>query len=60
MNLHEGEKSRVGVDFELSEELEVKVGMYQASVMPPFPSTVVVDVVAEFARVCVKCVAVSR
>ena len=34
--------------------------MYQGSVMPPFPYTVVVDVVTEFARVCAKWVAVSR
>ena len=28
MSLYEGEKTRVGVDFELSEEFEVAVGMH--------------------------------
>ena len=38
------------MDSELSEELEVKVGMHQGSVMSPFLIAVVVDVVTEFAR----------
>ena len=36
---------RVREDSELSEELEAKVGMYQGSVLSPFLSAVVVDVV---------------
>ena len=38
------------MDSELSEELEVKVGMHQGSVLSPFLLAVVVDVVTEFAR----------
>ena len=38
------------MDTELSEKFEVKVGMHQGSVLSPFLSTVVVDVVTEFAR----------
>ena len=40
----------VSVDSELSEEFEVKVGMYQGSVLSPFLFSVVVDVVREFVR----------
>ena len=36
MSLYELGKTRVRVDSELSEELEVKVGMHQGSVLPPF------------------------
>ena len=36
MSLYEGEKTSVGVDSELSEEFEVKVGMHQGSVLSPF------------------------
>ena len=41
---------------ELSEELEVNVGMHQGSVLSPFVFAVVADVAIEFARerVCVK------
>ena len=49
--LYEGAKTRVRVDTYLSEEIEVKVGMHQGSVLSPFLLAVVVDVVAEFARV---------
>ena len=49
MNLHEGAKTRVRVDSELSEEFEVKVWMHQGSVMSPFLSALVVDV-TEYAR----------
>ena len=49
MSLHEGAKTRVRVDSELSEEFEVKVGMHQGSVLSPFLFAVVVDVVTEFA-----------
>ena len=54
MSLYEGAKTRVRVDSELSEELEVKVGMHQGSVLSPFLFVVVVDVVTEFARGCTK------
>ena len=49
MSLFEGAKTMVGVDSELSEEFEVKVGMYQGSVLLPFLLALVV-VVTEFAR----------
>ena len=48
--MHEGAKTRVRVDSELSEELEVKVGMHPESVLLPFLIALVVDVVNEFAR----------
>ena len=38
------------MDFELSEEFEVKVTMHQGSVLSPFLFEVVIDVVNEFAR----------
>ena len=50
MCLYEGAKTRVRVDSELLEELEVIVGMLQGSVLSPFLFAVVVDVVTEFAR----------
>ena len=50
MSLHEGAKTRARVDSELSEELEVKVGMYQGSVLSHFLIAVVVDFVTEFVR----------
>ena len=49
-SLHEGEKTRVRVDSDLSEEFEVKVGMHQGSELSPFLFAVVVNVVTEFAR----------
>ena len=42
------------MDSELSEEFEVKVGVYQISVLSPFLFAVVVDVVTEFAIECAK------
>ena len=36
MSLYDGAKTWVGVDSELPEEFEVKVGMYQGSVLSPF------------------------
>ena len=50
MSLYEGAKTRVRVDSELSEEVDVKVGMHQGSVMSPFCYAVVENVVTEFAR----------
>ena len=49
-SLHEGAKTRVRVDSELSEEIEAYVVMHQGSVLSPFFSALVVDVVTEFAR----------
>ena len=54
MCLYVRAKTTVRVDSELSEELEVKVGMYQGSVLSPFLFAMVVNVVIEFARGCVK------
>ena len=48
--LSEGAKTRLRVDYLLTEEYKVKVGMHQGSVLSHFLSTVVVDVVTEFAR----------
>ena len=45
--MHEGAETRVGEDSELLEELDVKVGMLQVSVLSPFLFVVVVDVVTE-------------
>ena len=49
MNLHVGAMTRIGVDSELSEEFDVKVGMHQESVLLPIIFAVVVDAVTEFA-----------
>ena len=48
--LYDGAKTRVRVDSEMSEELEVKVGMHQGPVLSPFLFAMVVDAVTEFAR----------
>ena len=50
MSLYKGAKTRVRVSSQLSEELEVKVGMHQGSLLSPFLFAVVVDAVTEFAR----------
>ena len=50
MSLFEGAFTRVRVSSELSEEFEVKVGMYRESVLSPFLFAVVADVVTEFIR----------
>ena len=50
MSLYEGAKTRVRVDSELSEGLEVKAGMHEGSVLSPFLYAMVVDVVTELAR----------
>ena len=53
-SLYEGAKTRVRVDSELSEEIEVKVGMRQEPVLSLFLFAVVVDVGTEFDRGCAK------
>ena len=50
MSLYEGTKTRVRVDYELSEEFYVKVGMHQGYVLSSFLFVVVFVVVTEFAR----------
>ena len=50
MSVCEGAKTRVRVDSELLEKLEVKVWMHQGSVLSPFLFAFVVDVVTEFSR----------
>ena len=50
---YERAKTRVRVDFQLSEEFEVNVGIHQGSVLSPFLFAVVVDVVTKLARECV-------
>ena len=50
ISLYEGAKTRVRLDSELSEELEVREGMHQESVLSPFLFAAVVDVVTKFAR----------
>ena len=54
MSLHEGAKTIVRVDSELSEEFEVKVRLHQISVLSPFLFAVVVDVATECAGECVQ------
>ena len=49
VSLYDCAKTTVKVYFELSEEFEVKVGIDQGSVLSPFVSTDMVDVVSEFA-----------
>ena len=49
ISLCEGEKTKVRMDSELSEEFEVKAGMHQGSVLSPFLFALVVDV-TELAR----------
>ena len=44
ISLYEGSKTRVRVDYEFSEEFEVKVGMHQRSVLSPFLLALLVDV----------------
>ena len=45
--VHGRARSTVRVDCELSEEVEVKVGMQQGSVLSPFLFVIMVDVVIE-------------
>ena len=49
LSLFDRVKTRVRVDYELSEEFEVKIEMHQGFVLSPFLFAVVVDVI-EFAR----------
>ena len=49
MSLYEGVKTGVRVDYELSKELEVEVGIHHGSVLSKHLSAMVVDVVTEFA-----------
>ena len=44
MSLHEGAKTGVRVDYELSDEIVVNVGMKQGSVLSHFLSAITVDV----------------
>ena len=46
---------RVIVESEFYEELDIKVGMHQGSVLSPFLFAFVVEVVAELAREGVPC-----
>ena len=50
LSLYEGVRTRVRVDSELLEEFEVKVIMHQGSVLSPFLSPLVVDVVTVLPR----------
>ena len=50
MSLYEGAVTRVRVDSGFLEEFEVKLGIYQGSVLSPFFFPVVIDVVSEVAR----------
>ena len=51
MSLYEGTQTKVRVNYEMSDEFEVKVRMHQGSVLSPF-FAVVEDVVTVFAREC--------
>ena len=44
------ERKQVRLDYELSEELDVKIEMHQKSVLLPFLFALMVDVVIEFGR----------
>ena len=50
MSLYEGLKTGVIVDYELSKEFDVNVGMHQGSVLSHFLFAVAVDVVNELGR----------
>ena len=50
MSLYEGEKTRVRVDSELSEEFDVNVVMHQGSILIHFLFAFVVDIVTELTR----------
>ena len=50
MSLYEGSRTKVGVGSGLSEEIGVRVGMHQGSVISPLIFAIVVDAVSERAR----------
>ena len=50
MSLCDGAKTRVRVGSACTEELEVKVGVHQGSVLSPLLFAIVVDVITENAR----------
>ena len=50
MSLYVGAKTRVRVGLELSEELEVKVGVHQGSAWLPLLFAIMVDVIKESVR----------
>ena len=50
MSLHDGAKTRVKVGSAYSEEFEVKVGVYQGSVLSPLLFAIVVNIITENAR----------
>ena len=50
MSLYDSAKTRVRVGSAYSEELEVKVGVHQGSVLSPSLFAIVVDVITENAR----------
>ena len=54
MSLYEGAKTRVREDYELSDDLDIKVGLHHGSVLSHFLFAAVVDVVMEFDRGCAK------
>ena len=55
MSLYEGAKTRVRVDSELLEEIDVDVGMHQGSVLSPFVVVVGITIVTKLARQVVLC-----
>ena len=50
MSLYDGENTRVRMGSAYSEEFEVKVGVYQGSVVSPLLFAIAVDVITENAR----------
>ena len=50
MSLYEGEKTRVRVGLELSEEFEVKVRVHKGSAFLPLPFAIMVDVITDQRR----------
>ena len=53
MSLYEVAKTRIEVDSELSQEVEVNVGMHQGCIFSPFLLAVMVDVVTDLASTSV-------
>ena len=50
MSLYEGAKIKISVGLELSEEFEVKIGVYQGPMLSPLVFAIVADVVTESVR----------